>query len=180
MGQDKRIAQYIWWGIAFLGFFACGYICALFYKSPIDYSGQLTLSDILSTLVGAFVTLWAAWYITKKLNEDRYSKELTISDLKEIEESIAYIVAVAQDEPDQTSDIIAKVNRLHGTLSRLERTCKINDKNVSIANVMNRFYCFYGCATNFGDKPLNIPLIVSSGDDLIIEIRTAINRINKL
>lgn len=186
MGQD-RIRQVIghsmfWIVLSGILMFTIGYITSSVFPPGMEYKNEISLADIINIAATAIVTLSAAWYITKKLNEARYAKELAIDDLKEIEDNIASIVRTAQTpiEAGTHPDILPSIHQLHGLLKRLEHTCQINGKSVPVENIMNRFYCFYGCATNFGDESFNSSLIITTGDDLIVAVRETMLRINKL
>ncbi len=179
--EQNRIVTIACRTLVAITIFSVGYLSSNLISTGISYKNEVSFSDILNIGATCLATIFAAWYISKKLNEDRYAKELIINDLRKIESSISNIVSAAQNPANgNRKGIVEMVNQLHGSLSRLERTCGVNGKKVPIKSIMHRFYCFYGCATNFGDEPLNIPLIVSSGDDLIVEIRTTITQINQL
>ena len=57
-----------------------------------SYSYVVEPIDIINILVTVLVTIFVAWYVTKKLSEERFEKELIISDLKSIEECIKKIL----------------------------------------------------------------------------------------
>lgn len=168
--------------VSLLVMFALGYfVCGIFGTAWI-YRNEISTSDFLNLVVTCIVTLFAAWYIASKINEDRYAKELTISDLREIECNISQIILKAQetDGNDVIRSVIPLINQLQVLLTRLEKTCSINGEKVPITNIKNKFYCFFGCATNFEGEPLNLPLITLTGDELIVEIRQTISKINRM
>lgn len=180
MGQNQLAKGFLY----ILGLiFSCyiGFLIANLCSDKFNYSTQITLADISNIIVTSLVTIFAAWYLSKKLNEDRYAKELAINDLKAIEENISSIVdKIHKPEDNIIGQLIPLINQLQHLLQRLERTCAINGKKVPTDRIMKSFYCFYGCATNFEDKPLDLNLIISYGDDLIVEIRGTIAAINKM
>ena len=61
-------------------------------KTSWSYSYVVEPIDIVNILVTILVTIFVAWYVTKKLSEERFEKELIISDLKSIEECIKKIL----------------------------------------------------------------------------------------
>ncbi|MDE6695813.1 MAG: hypothetical protein K2K25_02940 [Muribaculaceae bacterium] len=180
MGQNQVVRGFLYF-VGLIFSFYIGFLVANLFSEKFNYSAQITLADISNILVTSLVTIFAAWYLSKKLNEDRYAKELAINDLKAIEENISSVVDKAHNPGgDIIGQLMPLINQLHHLLKRLERTCAINGKKVSTDRIMNSFLCFYGCATNFEDKPLNLDLIISYGDDLIVEIRGTIAAINKM
>ena len=185
MGQNKLRSWFAGGALKYVVFggimFLSGYLFSQLMSGSFIYKNELSLSDFANITATCLLTMVAAWYIAKKLNEDRYAKELAIGDLKKIEENIALIIAKVQnDTTPGYQNILEAVQQLHGQLRRLGRTCSINGSKVPIEKIMNRFYGFYGCATNFGDTTPDSSHVISTGDDLIVEIRETILRINQL
>ena len=180
MGQNRKIGNVILHIFISVTSFSVGYVLSGIFNQPFCFENSISLADILNILLPFIVTLFAAWYLSKKINEDRYAKELAINDLKEIEYNITSIIKSAQTGREGViSEVVTQVNQLHLLLKRLERTCSVNGVKISTQKVMNKFYYFYGCATNF-DTPLDVPHIMDYGDDLIVEIRSTMTFINKM
>lgn len=180
MGQNKIISIATLVFVSILSF-CLGFILSGIFKEQFQYQNSITLADVGNIVIPCLVTLFAAWYLSKKLNEDRFAKELAINDLKEIEQHISAIINRSKSHSNCIiREILPQVNQLQTLIKRLERTCSVNGKKVPTDKVKNKFLCFYGCATNFGDKPLDVPAITLYGDELIIEIRSTIANINRM
>ena len=146
----------------------------------VKFENTLTLSDIVYVGITSIVTLFAAWYLSKKLNEDRFSKELAIADLKDIEQVVAAIIDKAQDNTSNINGELMKLlNKLQQLLSRFDRTCTINNNDSKYA-VRGNFNTLYRYATDFSGEPLDTQAVVKYGTDLIVEIRNTISSINRL
>lgn len=166
---------------------ALGFLISRLSSDTIQYTASITLADITDLIITSAVTIFAAWYLSKKINEDRFAKELVIGDLRDIEQNIASVVnkihgsqpsSPGQDEI--INQLMPLVNQLHPLLKRFERTCAVNGKKVQTEKIMNSFRGFYGCATNFGDNPIDLSMVISYGDDMIVNIRATIADINKM
>ena len=185
MGQGRTIRPF-WLVVSIAVSFALGFALSRMLTDEFSFDNRISLADVTTIIATSLVTVFAAWYLSKKLNEDRYAKEMHIEDLKKIEESISSVIDKAQQiqettgTQDDITDIVTKVNHLHTLLQRLKRTSRIHNKDIEMNSVTNSFLCFYGCATNYSDTSPNLSLVMSYGDDLIVEIRKTISNINKL
>ena len=177
MGQDGRVCTIL---IATITF-CIGIVVSKLVSFGFSYQNSISFADIANILVTTVVTIFAAWYLSKRLNEDRFSKEMAISDLKDIEQIVSDIIIKAQlEDPILNAEILKLVNHLQVLLSRFDRTCKLKRKQESIISIQNNFISLYRFATDFDTGPLDIQAIIKYGTDLIVEIRDTINSINKL
>lgn len=159
--------------------FFLGYFISSILKSEMEYKNEISLADILNISITALVTIGAAWYITKRLNEDRYAKELAIEDLKEIEHNITSIVNKVHAAGPAT-EILLSVHQLNILLNRLDRTCKVNGKNISVQKVKNHFNIFYRIVGDIDNEEFDNAAVLTSADNLIMEVRETILKINQL
>lgn len=91
-----------------------------------SYSYVVEPIDIINILVTVLVTIFVAWYVTKKLSEERFEKELIISDLKSIEECIKKILDSYEQE-NANKQVLALINQLHIFLTDLKRLLLLNE-----------------------------------------------------
>lgn len=177
MGQDRGVCTLLISTMAF----CLGIVLSKYIHFGFSYQNSITFADIANIGITTVVTIFAAWYLSKRLNEDRFLKEMAISDLKDIEQIVSdIIIKVQQDGSNINVEILKLVNHLQLLLSRFNRTCKLNRKQESINSVQNCFNNLYRFATDFGPDPLDIQSITKYGTDLIVEIRDTITNINKL
>lgn len=66
-----------------------------FWTTNWKFKNEVELTDLINIIVTVSSAIGAAWFIAKKLSEDRFNKELTINDLKKIEEQIGNIIEIA-------------------------------------------------------------------------------------
>ncbi|MDE7431257.1 MAG: hypothetical protein K2N34_05005 [Lachnospiraceae bacterium] len=183
MGQVRIEKTVLWEIIGFTAvvFSILGFIGAKVVRFGLTYSKDISIADILNIIITSVVTLTAAWYLSKKLSEDRFTKEIAISDLKEIEQNVAEIIHKVQvNDQNLVNDLMMLINHLQQLLLRFDRTCKFERDEQSVNRINNRFLALYGCATNFGDDPIDPQFVIQNGNDLIVEIRDTISNINKL
>lgn len=177
MGQNRGVCTVLISAITF----CLGVVLAKYVPLGVKYENTLSLSDVVYVLITSFVTLFAAWYLSKKLNEDRFSKELSISDLKEIEQVVGQIIRIVQSSDEGiNAKLLQLVNQLEQLLSRFDRTCQLRREQDSINLIQGHFRNLYRYATDFDENPLDVQSVVKSGTDLIVEIRNTISRINTL
>lgn len=144
-----------------------------------SYSYVVEPIDIVNILTTILVTVFAAWYITKRLSEERYDKELVISDLRSIENCIKKVLDLC-DTSDGNTNILTSINQLHILINRFQRT--VTSRKINVTKLQNAFWNFYAAATDYdsNDNTANVdlPLVQHLGDDLIIEVRQIIRVVN--
>ena len=177
MGQDRGVCTLLISAITF----SLGIIISKCFHFGFTYQNSITFADIANMGLTTIVTIFAAWFLSKRLNEDRFSKEMAISDLKEIELIVSNIITKVQEEGDDVNKELLKLtNHLQQLLSRFDRTCKLKRKQKSIKTVQQNFNTLYRFTTDFGADPLDVQSVIKYGTDLIVEIRDTITNINKL
>lgn len=161
-----------------VGYFSAGFLqtCWVF-----DYTVQPM--DIINLVVTIFISLYVAWVITKKLTEERFEKELIISDLKDIEAEIKKIMN-AYDGVNPGSVILPAVNQLQILIERFKNSMRItSSKDIDTSVLDSTFRNFYGCATNYEAESqvdeIDLPSVQNYGNNLIVEVRNLISKINK-
>lgn len=161
-----------------VGYFSAGFLqtCWVF-----DYTVQPM--DIINLVVTIFISLYVAWVITKKLTEERFEKELLISDLKDIEAEIKRILdAYETSEPGNT--ILPAINQLRVLIERFKNTILLTaSKNLDTAVLDTSFIQFYRLSTDYeavdNVTDVDLPSVQNYGSKLIVEIRNLISQINK-
>lgn len=144
-----------------------------------SYSYVVEPIDIINILVTVLVTIFVAWYVTKKLSEERFEKELIISDLKSIEECIKKILDSYEQE-NANKQVLALINQLHILINRFEKT--VAPQRISTIDLKRRFWRLFAVATNYtaanDTSSIDIPQVEYLSDELIIEIRRIITKVN--
>jgi hypothetical protein len=148
-------------------------------KTSWSYSYVVEPIDIVNILVTILVTIFVAWYVTKKLSEERFEKELIISDLKSIEECIKKILD-AYEQQNANNQILALINQLHILINRFEKT--VVSRQIKTNKLRNSFWNLFAAATDYNtaNNTSNIDLLMVEhlGDELIIEVRRIIAKVN--
>ena len=178
MGQNKII--YI---IASIVLLLTGYLLAGLLRTSWVFDYTIEPIDIINLIVTIVVSICVAWYITKGLAEERFEKELIISDLKDIEAEIKKIMN-AYDGDNPGSVILPAVNQLQILIERFKNSMRItSSKDIDVSVLDSAFRNFYGCATNYESESqvneIDLPTVQNYGNNLIIEVRNLISTINK-
>lgn len=151
------------------------------WKTSWSFKGEVELVDFINIIVTIFTAVFAAWYISKKISEERFYKELIISDLRKIEELISSVIEILirneRLEDDQKQEILNLIGYLNNLIDRFEFINGYNNQNSSLRTV---FLNFYGLSTDFGsDTNIDIQNVIRTGNKLIKEVRSQIININE-
>lgn len=148
-------------------------------KTSWSYSYVVEPIDIVNMLVTILVTIFVAWYVTKKLSEERFDKELIISDLKSIEECIKKILD-SYERQNANNQILALINQLHILINRFEKT--VDSRQIATNKLRSSFWNLFAAATDYTSvddtSTIDIPRVEYLGDELIIEVRRIIAKVN--
>lgn len=155
--------------------------------STVKLSNELIPIDVLNLFSSTAITLFLAWYVTKKLTEQRYEKEFVMADLKNIEDQINYIERMTSDlnsiQLQPLLDLLAKlqshIDRFKKTTLILKIPCK-DSKELD-----SSFVALFEKATDIDGHQLDIDSakrieIQKVCSDFIITTRSIVCKINKL
>ena len=178
MGQNKIICI-----IASIILLLVGYLGAGLFRTGWVFDYTVEPMDIINLIVTVVVSVYVASYITKRLTEERFEKELVISDLKDIENEIKKILD-AYDEDNPGRIVLPAVNQLQNLIERFKSSIQMTSSKNLDMNVLDKaFTNFYGCATNYEAESktdeVDLPSVQNYGNDLIVEVRNLISQINK-
>ena len=96
------------------------------WLSNATISMEIVPLDVFSLILTSGLTFYLAWYITKKLSEQRYEKEFVIGDLKLIEEEVNYIERITNDTNNiEIQSLINFFNKLNNHIERFNNTTEI-------------------------------------------------------
>lgn len=96
------------------------------WLSKATISMEIVPLDVLNLILTSGLTFYLAWYITKKLSEQRYEKEFVIDDLKLIEEQVNYIERLTSDVNNiEIQPLIGLFNKLNNSIDRFIKTTEI-------------------------------------------------------
>lgn len=68
--------------------------------------------DVINIVVTLLVSIFIAWYVTKRLSEERFDKELVIADLRDIESCMKKTLEL-YDRSNNNNEILIHLNQLH-------------------------------------------------------------------
>ena len=186
MGQDNKwhaaiFIILIFFIVALFSFLFTGLI-----QKEWTFSYVVEPIDLINLIVTFLISVFVAWYITKQLSEERFEKELIISDLKAIEECMKRsldLLTPYNQTAKNISDgelIMHSYNELQILISRFKKT--VSSRNIDTNKLSGLLTQFYKEITNFDSsvdiKNLDYPQVQQLGDDLIIEVRDIIRKIN--
>lgn len=178
MGQNKIICI-----TASIILLLIGYLGAGLLRTGWVFDYTVEPMDIINLIVTVVVSVYVAWYITKRLTEERFEKELVISDLKDIEGEIKKILdAYEKSKPGNV--ILPAINQLRILIDRFKKSVQLTaSKKLDTAALDSSFIQFYRFATDYGavDNVIDVdlPSVQNHGSNLIIEVRNLISTINK-
>lgn len=152
-----------------------------FWRTSWSFKCEVELVDFINIIVTVFTAVCAAWYISKKISEERFFKELIISDLRKIEELISSVIEILirneHLEETQKQEILNLIGYLKNLIDRFEFINEYNNQNSRLRTV---FFNFYGLSTDFGsDNNIDIQNVIMTGNKLIKEVRCQIININE-
>lgn len=144
-----------------------------------SYSYVVEPIDIINIIVTLLVSVFIAWYVTKRLSEERFDKELVISDLRDIESCIKKTLEL-YDRSNSNNEILIYLNQLHILIRRFQ--CTINIDKVDTRGLENAFWQLFKVATDYDSGSdtdnVDVPAVQRDGDALIIEVRRIIKVVN--
>lgn len=180
MGQNKIAV--IFFSISFIVVIALITVLSFgLLKTSWSYNYVVEPIDIISIIVTILVTIFVAWYITKKLSEERFDKELIISDLKSIEECIKRILD-AYETQNANNQVLVLINQLHILINRFEKT--IVSRKIDTDKLKKSFWNLFAAATDYtttdDTSSIDIPKVEYLSDELIIEVRRIIGKVNTI
>lgn len=152
-----------------------------FWRTSWSIKHEVELVDFINILVTISCALGAAWFVAKKLSEDRFNKELTITDLRKIEEQIGCIVEMfikyETIDESQKNEILNINSYLNSLINRFEI---VNNINLANSNLRERFNVFYRYSTDFDSgNGSDVQNIINEGNQLIKAIRLEIIKVNE-
>jgi len=156
------------------------------WLSNVTITKEIDPLDVFTLIISSAITIFLAWYITKKLSEQRYEKEFIITDLKTIEDQINYIERLVQDSQIiQLQQLLDIFNKLRSNIDRFLKTIEIFEISCSESTKLNTLYnTLYKTVTDIDGIQLEMNEINRSKihitcSNLVITTRKIIYTINK-
>lgn len=163
-------------------------LCLLYafglFKTSWTFKYEVDAIAFINILVTIICAGGLAWYVTKRLSEERFDKEIIIKDLQLIENQLGNILDLLErGNQTASNDIVARVNHLRILIDRFKKL--IQDKyGIKTENLEDKFNQFYMISTNFDTsqnvKNIDVPNVIAKGEDIIIELRSLIGNINRV
>lgn len=157
--------------------------CGVIFISEIDYS--VNAFDFISLIITSLLTILVAWYITKKLTEQRFEKDFLINDLNSIEEIVHSIEDILESSSSLNITYMAsKINSIFMLKNRMKDAIEQTSlSGTDVSQLENSINDLFTSATNFDaqDIPISdvdIPQIQQHCSNLIRETRNLIIKIN--
>lgn len=142
--------------------------------------------SVLSVLLTSIVTLVAAWYISKKIKEQRFEKDFLLKDLSKIEQTVEEIENLISPGSVELKLIIEKLSNIQRLNKSFSNTLKLCGKNESRAYDLNSKYSsMYSLLTDCDSNHLiindeNDNKLLNEINSYSLEIRRLILKVNKL
>lgn len=157
--------------------------CGFIFISEIDYS--VNAFEYVSLILSSFLTILVAWYITKRITEQRFEKDFLINDLKSIEDIVHNIENILETSSSINITYIAsRINSIFMLKDRMKEAIELTSlSNMDITPLENSINDLFTSATDFDaqDVPISevdIPEIQQRCSNLIKETRNLIIEIN--
>ena len=157
--------------------------CGFIFISEIDYS--VNAFEYVSLILSSFLTVLVAWYITKRITEQRFEKDFLINDLKSIEDIVHNIENILETSSSINITYIAsRINSIFMLKDRMKEAIELTSlSNMDITPLENSINDLFTSATDFDaqDVPISevdIPEIQQRCSNLIKETRNLIIEIN--
>ena len=178
MGQDKVTGFMLKVFLAIILGIAVLYSIGLSHTNWV-YNPEVNLTELVNIIVTNVCSFGAAWLVAKKLTEDRFNKDLKITDLKHIENQIGQIIELLVKSTsltkEQEQEILAIFSYLERLINRFNRLYFQNDNN----ELKLSFYTFFCHATNFDSDGIDTQSVITEGDNLIKLVRMLIVKVNE-
>ena len=159
--------------------FLIGFLLHGLFRTSWSFSYKVEPIDLISILVTIFCATTVAFYINKRLSEERFHKELLIADLKAIEDNVSHVVEVLLNPETGGTEVMGRINYIRVLIYRIK---KLLDKDIDTSVLDPTFLRFYVAATDFDtiQNTRNIiePDVIDAGECLIIEVRRLIGQVN--
>lgn len=157
--------------------------CGFIFISEIDYS--VNAFEYVSLIITSFLTILVAWYITKKLTEQRFEKDFLINDLKSIESIVHDIEDILETSSSiNITHMASKINSIFMLKNRMKEAIELTSlSDTNIIPLENSINDLFTSATDFDalDIPISkvdVPEIQQRCSNLIRETRNLIIDIN--
>lgn len=109
--------------------------------SSVTLSKELVPLDVVNLFATSIITVFLAWYITKKLSEQRYEKEFVITDLKNIEDQINYIErSTSNTESIELQPLLDLLIKLQLNIDRFNKTVEILRISCKDSKKLDKYY----------------------------------------
>jgi hypothetical protein len=165
-------------------------ICNFIYKenwlTTVAASKELDPIDLLGLILSTTATFLLAWYITKRLQEQRYEKEFLISDLRNLEnEVILFNNTLTQSTTISLENVLSTLGKIDQELYKFNQTADILDISCAKKNQLKIHQTLlFSNATDTDGAVLEIAdvnrrVLNKICNDYSIAIRQLIRNINK-
>lgn len=185
MGKKVIIGLLSFVLIIVLFFFISLLYCQSWF-STVTLSKELVPLDVFNLLFTSGITVFLAWYITKKLTEQRYEKEFVIGDLKNIEEQINYIEKLTSDiQSIQLQPLLDLLTKLQTHIERFNKTIDILKMPCNDSKKLNIYYTsLFKKATDVDGLQLDLDSVKRNEihkvcNNFVVTTRSIICAINK-
>lgn len=186
MGKKIIIGLLLFIALILINIFS-RFLYAQSWFSSSSFKKELDPFAIISLIVTTLVTLWLAWYVSKKVTEQRYEKEFFISDLKQIEEEIKFLERSLISSSIDLQSLLCILIKLKIYIDRFSNTAEIFKITavLKVQTLDNYYTKLYKITTDLEGNQLlledpNRIAINQVCTKLIIETRGMIFKINKL
>jgi hypothetical protein len=164
---------------AMLFFFMRAMYCQSWF-STVTFSKEIAPLDVLNIFVSGAIAVWLGYYITKKLTEQRFLKELIIKDIYRMEEQIESFERLIKVNNIAVAPIFNELNDLKHKIERFERTVKLTPLSCNEVKGSNACHKkLYEISTENTILPLNCTNELEKiCDDFVICLRKIVCTIN--
>lgn len=125
--------------------------------SKFQFSYELNPSILFSSFLTAIVTLFAAWYISKKIKEQRFEKDFLLKDLIDIEQDICRIQTLITPGSIDSQEFIDILNNIQRITKRFKHTLNAcGRENSGLTSLNAKYKVLYTKLTNTDSDYLDV------------------------
>lgn len=167
--------------VEFFSFLRCHY-----WLSTLDVDRTLNPLEVFNILITSTVTISVAWYISKKITEQRFEKELLIGDLKQVEKEVHSIEDIINNSDTiDVNLVLLKIGSIRNNIDRFESTVEIlNLKGADTIDLNKSFNNLYSFSTDVDSiivksDTIDLAEINRKCSDVVVKTRKLLFQINK-
>jgi|TARA_B110000238_G_C15905612_1_gene343955 hypothetical protein len=152
-----------------------------FNKVELKY--EMGVFEISALILSSVITIYLGLYITKRLTEKRYEKELLLSDLININKAVEEMEKTLEEQNTVPLQFILDLSgRISKDLTKFIDSSRIFETNINNTEIESFYQSLYGKVTDIDgtETPIDFlgPSLLNEFKDFYSSIKKTIHRVN--